>query len=61
MNKLWVRMQQQGHSKKKARREKERLELKILVWTNLMQLSELDGVGTEMYQKVRGGRVRGEG
>lgn len=60
MNKLWVRMQHQGHSREKAKREKERLELKILVGTNLVRLSELDGVNSEMYQKVRGGRVRGE-
>ena len=59
MNKLWVRMQHQGHSREKTRREKERLELKILVGTNLVRLSELDGVNTEMYQKVRGGRVKG--
>ena len=53
MNKLWVRMQHQGHSREKAKREKERLELKILVGTNLVRLSELDGVNSEMYQKVR--------
>ena len=59
MNKLWVRMQHQGHSREKAKREKERLELKILVGTNLVRLSELDGVDTAMYQKVRGGSGRG--
>ena len=53
MNKLWVRMQHQGHSREKAKREKERLELKILVGTNLVRLSELDGVDADMYQKVR--------
>ena len=61
MNKLWVRMQHQGHSREKSKREKERLELKILVGTNLVRLSELDGVDTAMYQKVRGGSGRGGG
>ena len=47
MNKLWVRMQHQGHT-----REKERLELKILVGTNLVRLSQLEAVDSELYQKV---------
>ena len=42
-----------GHIREKAKREKERLELKILVGTNLVRLSELDGVDADMYQKVR--------
>ena len=29
MNKLWVRMQYQGHSREKEKREKERLELRV--------------------------------
>ena len=52
MNKLWVRMQHQGHTKEKDRREKERLELRILVGTNLVRLSQLEGVDTALYQKV---------
>jgi len=31
MNKLWVRMQHQGHSREKEKRERERMELRILV------------------------------
>ena len=53
MNKLWVRMQHQGHTKEKAKREKERQELRILVGTNLVRLSQLDGVDSNIYRKVR--------
>ena len=52
MNKLWVRMQHQGHTKEKERREKERLELRILVGTNLVRLSQLEGIDSPTYQKV---------
>lgn len=52
MNKLWVRMQHQGHSRDRERREKEREELKILVGTNLVRLSQLESVNFEEYQKM---------
>ena len=52
MNKLWVRMQHQGHSRDRERREKEREELRILVGTNLVRLSELESVNFEEYQKT---------
>ena len=52
MNKLWVRMQHQGHTRDKEKREKERQELRILVGTNLVRLSQLDGVDVDLYQKV---------
>ena len=48
MNKLWVRMQHQGHSREREKREKERMELRILVGTNLVRLSQLDNIDTEM-------------
>ena len=51
MNKLWVRMQHQGHTRERDKRERERLELKILVGTNLSILSHLDGVTQEKYIK----------
>lgn len=51
MNKLWVRMQHQGHSKYKEKRERERQELRILVGTNLVRLSQLEGVDVETYKK----------
>ncbi|CAL1696990.1 unnamed protein product [Somion occarium] len=50
MNKLWVRLQHQGHSRDREKRELERKELRILVGTNLVRLSQLDGVDLEMYQ-----------
>ncbi|XP_031339973.1 vacuolar protein sorting-associated protein 35 isoform X1 [Photinus pyralis] len=52
MNKLWVRMQHQGHSREKQNREKEREELRILVGTNLVRLSQLESVTMEKYQKI---------
>ncbi|XP_034949457.1 vacuolar protein sorting-associated protein 35 isoform X1 [Chelonus insularis] len=52
MNKLWVRMQHQGHSRDKERREREREELKILVGTNLVRLSQLESVTLEIYKKL---------
>lgn len=52
MNKLWVRLQHQGHSREREKREAERRELRILVGTNLVRLSQLEGVGLEMYKRV---------
>ncbi|KAH7922391.1 vacuolar protein sorting-associated protein 35 [Leucogyrophana mollusca] len=51
MNKLWVRLQHQGHSRDREKREMERKELRILVGTNLVRLSQLDGVDLDMYQR----------
>jgi len=52
MNKLWVRLQHQGHSRDREKREVERRELRILVGTNLVRLSQLDGVDLDMYQQT---------
>lgn len=52
MNKLWVRLQHQGHSRDREKREMERRELRILVGTNLVRLSQLDGVDLDLYQKT---------
>ncbi|KAL0950492.1 hypothetical protein HGRIS_007303 [Hohenbuehelia grisea] len=52
MNKLWVRLQHQGHSRDREKREMERKELRILVGTNLVRLSQLDGVDLDMYQRT---------
>ena len=52
MNKLWVRLQHQGHSRDRERREMERRELRILVGTNLVRLSQLEGVDLDLYQRV---------
>lgn len=52
MNKLWVRLQHQGHSRDREKRELERRELRILVGTNLVRLSQLEGVDLDMYQRT---------
>eukprot|EP01137_Pigoraptor_chileana_P025729 Opistho-2@95613 len=52
MNKLWVRMQHQGHSRDKDKREKERQDLRLLVGTNLVRLSQLEGVDVVMYRDL---------
>ena len=57
MNKLWVRIQHQGHTRDREKRERERQELRILVGTNLVRLSQLDGVNVETYKKVSYRRV----
>lgn len=51
MNKLWVRLQHQGHSSERELRYKERKELKILVGSNLVRLSQIidDFSGDESY------------
>jgi len=56
MNKLWVRIQHlpgDGRSKDiRRRREKDRNELRILVGTNLVRLSALDSVTSQIYGQV---------
>lgn len=52
MNKLWVRMQHQGAVRDKAKREKERRNLRQLVGTNLVRLSELGGVDVATYKEL---------
>ena len=52
MNKLWVRLQHSGHSREREKREMERKELRILVGTNLVRLSQLEGVDLDMYQRT---------
>ncbi|RDW94377.1 putative vacuolar protein sorting-associated protein 35 [Coleophoma crateriformis] len=50
MNKLWVRLQHQGHSREREQRTQERKELQLLVGTNLVRLSQL--VDLETYKNV---------
>jgi len=49
MNKLWVRIQHQGPVREREKREMERQDLRILVGTNLVRLSQLDGVDLPTY------------
>ncbi len=51
MNKLWVRMQHQGAVRERARREKERKNLRQLVGTNLVRLSDLSGMTLALYRE----------
>ncbi|KAJ3096834.1 Vacuolar protein sorting-associated protein 35 [Phlyctochytrium planicorne] len=50
MNKLWVRLQFQGHSREREKREKERKELRLLVGSNLVRLSQLEGLDLETFR-----------
>lgn len=49
-NRLWVRLQTQGEAKGRKKREKERLDLRILVGTNLVRISQLDGLDSAQYK-----------
>ncbi|KAK2608526.1 retromer complex subunit Vps35 [Conoideocrella luteorostrata] len=48
MNKLWVRLQHQGHSREREQRIRERRELQLLVGSNIVRLSQL--VDLETYK-----------
>lgn len=48
MNKLWVRLQHQGHSREREQRTRERKELQQLVGSNIVRLSQL--VDLESYK-----------
>ncbi|TQS36194.1 hypothetical protein Golomagni_03361 [Golovinomyces magnicellulatus] len=50
MNKLWVRLQHQGHSRERDLRTHERKELQLLVGNNLVRLSQL--VDLETYSNA---------
>lgn len=57
MNKLWVRLQHQGHSSERELRYQERKELKILVGSNLVRLSQIiddyshEGYSPDLYYR----------
>lgn len=51
MNKLWVRLQHQGHSKERKKRYQERKELQILVGSNLVRLSQLEQIDKDYYKE----------
>jgi vacuolar protein sorting-associated protein 35 len=53
MNKLWVRLQHQGHSREREKRESERKELRLLVGFNLVRLSGLEAMDLELYKNVK--------
>mmetsp|Transcript_33134 Transcript_33134/g.72297 ORF Transcript_33134/g.72297 Transcript_33134/m.72297 type:complete len:820 (-) Transcript_33134:19-2478(-) len=49
-NRLWVRLQNQGAKADRKKREKERQDLRILVGTNLVRLSQLEGLDLHEYK-----------
>ena len=50
MNRLWTRMQHTSSGKDKARREKERNELRVTVGENLSRLANLQGITLDIYK-----------
>ncbi|KAI8818650.1 vacuolar protein sorting-associated protein 35 [Fimicolochytrium jonesii] len=52
MNKLWVRLQHQGHSREREKREQERKELRLLVGSSLVRLSQLEALDLETYKTL---------
>ncbi|KAJ3139107.1 Vacuolar protein sorting-associated protein 35 [Physocladia obscura] len=50
MNKLWVRLQYIGHSSERDKREIERKELKVIVGSGLVRLSQLEGLEVDLYR-----------
>ncbi|KAJ1836033.1 retromer complex subunit Vps35 [Coemansia sp. RSA 2711] len=52
MNKLWVRLQHQGLSRDKERREAERRDLRTLVGSNLLRLASLTDVPRATYESA---------
>ncbi|XP_042420145.1 vacuolar protein sorting-associated protein 35B-like [Zingiber officinale] len=52
MNKLWVRMQHQGLTREKDKREKERSQLRDLIGKNLHILSQIEGVDLDVYKET---------
>ena len=50
MNKLWVRLQHKGHSRDRDKREQERRDLRLLVGSNLVRLSQLEALDIISYK-----------
>lgn len=57
MNKLWVRMQHQGHSRERETRERQRRDLRDLVGANLHRLSQLLDPGDDDDADASNARV----
>ena len=45
-------MQHQGHSRDKEKREQERKDLRLLVGSNLVRLSQLESLDVQDYKNV---------
>ena len=48
-NRLWIRMQHQKGTRDRKRREQERQELRVLVGTSLVRLSQMESVDLDVY------------
>lgn len=48
---LWVRLQHQGSSRERQKREKERHDLRVLVGSTLVRMAQLDGMSVEFYKE----------
>jgi vacuolar protein sorting-associated protein 35 len=48
-NMLWVRIQTQGPARDKARRERERHDLRVLVGANLVRVAQLESLTADIY------------
>jgi len=51
VNRLWVRMQHQGAVRDRSKREVERQNLRMLVGTNLVRLSQLEACNLDLYSR----------
>jgi vacuolar protein sorting-associated protein 35 len=49
---LFSRLKNEGPVKERQKREKERYDLRILIGTNLVRLSQLEGVTLSIYKDV---------
>eukprot|EP00918_Siedleckia_nematoides_P060115 GHVU01131116.1.p1 GENE.GHVU01131116.1~~GHVU01131116.1.p1 ORF type:complete len:116 (-),score=12.84 GHVU01131116.1:217-564(-) len=49
---LWVRLQCQGPARDRTRWERERHDLRVLVGSNLVRISQLEGLSEDYYKDV---------
>ena len=52
MNRLWVRLSGGVHGPEKAKRDKEREELKVLIGESMTKLSSLENLNLEIYEEI---------
>ncbi|KAI9348528.1 vacuolar protein sorting-associated protein 35 [Obelidium mucronatum] len=60
MNKLWVRLQYIGHSSERDKREVERRELRVIVGSGIVRLSQLEGLDSEHFKSIVLPNILGE-
>ena len=52
MNRLWIRLSGGVHGPEKAKRDKEREELKVLIGESMTKLSSLENLNLEIYEEI---------